>query len=395
MCGGVSQLKLPRCHDLKSKRHPSTLTSKVILGVVIPSFFVALFVVIFLWKKPKAKPLSDPHTVDLRRVSYLDLHKATEGFSTINLIGTGSHGSVYKGILQQDEGPVAVKVFNLLEHGASKSFLRECEALRELRHRNLLKILTVCSSVDFSGNDFKALVFEFMPNGSLEKWLHPSSNDDPIQKSLNFHQRLTIAIDVASALNYLHNDSERPIVHCDVKASNILLNEDMSACVGDFGLAKFLSKSTINFNETETSSVAVRGTIGYIPPEYGMGAEVSKQGDVYSYGILLIEMFTGKRPTDQMFKDGLSLHEYCKAATSHRVFDIIDASLSHEATRNASPTSVNPIKECLNAIVEIGIACSMEHMDERMDIKQVLKELHSIKKVFLSLPSHEQALDFV
>ncbi|KAL5730805.1 hypothetical protein ACHQM5_003596 [Ranunculus cassubicifolius] len=395
MCGGVSQLKLPRCHDLKSKRHPSTLALKVVLGVVIPSFLVALCVVIYLWKKPKEEPPSEPQTVVLHQVSYLDLHKATEGFSTINLIGIGSHGSVYKGILQQDEGPVAVKVFNLLEHGASKSFLRECEALRELRHRNLLKILTVCSSVDFSGIDFKALVFEFMPNGSLEKWLHPSSNDDPIQKSLNFHQRLTIAIDVASALNYLHIDSERPIVHCDVKPSNILLNEDMSASVGDFGLAKFLSKSTINFNRTETSLIAVRGTIGYIPPEYGMGAEVSKQGDVYSYGILLLEMFTGKRPTDHMFKDGLNLHEYCKAATSHRVFDIIDTSLSHEATRNVSPTSVNPIKECLNAIVEIGIACSMEHMDERMDIKQVLKELHSIKKVFLSLPSHEQALDFV
>ncbi|KAL5720491.1 hypothetical protein ACHQM5_013158 [Ranunculus cassubicifolius] len=217
MCGGVSQLKLPRCHDLKSKKHPNTLTSKVILGVVIPSIFVALFVVIYLWNKPKEKPPFEPQTVDLRRVSYLDLHKATEGFSTINLIGTGSHGSVYKGILQQDDDPVAVKVFNLLEYGASKSFLRECEALRALRHRNLLKILTVCSSVDFTGNDFKALVFEFLPNGSLEKWLHPSSNDDPLPRTLNFYQRLTIAIDVAFALNYLHSDSERPIVHCDVR----------------------------------------------------------------------------------------------------------------------------------------------------------------------------------
>ncbi|KAL5720488.1 hypothetical protein ACHQM5_013155 [Ranunculus cassubicifolius] len=389
MCGGVSQLKLPSCHVLKSKKHPSTLASKVVLGVLIPSFLVALFVVIYLWKKPKAKPPSEPQTVDLLRVSYLDLHKATEGFSTINLIGTGNHGSVYKGILPQDEGPVAVKVFNLLEHGASKSFLRECEALREIRHRNLLKILTVCSSVDFSGNDFKALVFEFMANGSLEKWLHPSSNDDPIQKSLNFHQRLTIAIDVASALNYLHSDTERPIVHCDVKASNILLNEDMSVNVGDFGLAKFLSKSIINFNETETSSVAVRGTVGYIPPEYGMGAEVSKQGDVYSYGILLLEMFTGKRPTDQMFKDGISLHELCKAALPHRVLEIIDTSLSHEATDDTFATSLNPIKECFNAVVEIGVACSMEQMEERMDINQAVKELHSIKKGFLSLSSHE------
>ncbi|XP_010257101.1 PREDICTED: probable LRR receptor-like serine/threonine-protein kinase At3g47570 [Nelumbo nucifera] len=105
------------------------------------------------------------------KVSYGDLFKATEGFSSGNLIGSGGYETVYKGILHSDT--IAVKVLNVQQRGASKSFMAECKAMRNIRHRNLIKIITVCSSMDFNGNDFKALVFEFMPNGSLEEWLHP------------------------------------------------------------------------------------------------------------------------------------------------------------------------------------------------------------------------------
>ena len=108
----------------------------------------------------------------LQNVSYESLLKATGGFSSANLIGAGSFGSVYKGILDPDQTVVAVKVLFLHQRGALKSFMAECEALRNIRHRNLVKIKTACSSSDFQGNDFKALVYEFMHNGSLESWLH-------------------------------------------------------------------------------------------------------------------------------------------------------------------------------------------------------------------------------
>ncbi|PIA37152.1 hypothetical protein AQUCO_03000016v1 [Aquilegia coerulea] len=389
ICGGPPNLRLPKCRIQRSKKQDNGLAVKVILGVLIPSLIVG-FCLIFLYfrKNPKGKPSSEEGFGDLKRVSYNDLYKATDGFSSTNLIGRGSYGSVYKGILQQDESPVAVKVLNLIERGASKTFMAECEALREVRHRNLLKILTVCSSVDFKGEGFKALVFEFMPNGSLESWLHPSSDGQDVPRSLNLCQRLNIGIDVASGLEYLHNHCERPIAHCDLKSSNILLSDDLTAHVGDFGLAKFLSaetRSTITSNKDESSSIAIRGTIGYIPPEYGAGGEVSTQGDIYSFGICLLEMFTRKRPTDQMFKDGHSLHEFSKLALPHRVMEIIDERLLSEETHNGDINALNRMRECLSSIIRIGIACSVDIMTERMDIKDVLKELHSIKAIYLQV----------
>ncbi|KAK9081946.1 hypothetical protein Syun_030928 [Stephania yunnanensis] len=249
------------------------------------------------------------------RVSFLELHRATDGFSPANSIGTGHFGSVFKAIIREGTEPVAVKVLNMIDHKASKSFMAECEALRNVRHRNLIKILTACSTVDFQGNDFKALIFKFMPNGSLEKWLHPVRTDDEryLTENLSLSRRLNIAIDVASALDYLHNQCETPIVHCDLKPSNILLDEDMVAHVGDFGLAKFLQRKNTNSGTTDTTnSFSPRGTIGYIPPEYGVGVKPSTQGDMYSYGVLLLEMFTGRRPTNEEFEDGPDLHRFAR-----------------------------------------------------------------------------------
>ncbi|XP_020421486.1 receptor kinase-like protein Xa21 [Prunus persica] len=171
-------------------------------------------------------------STSLERVSHLEFLRATNGFNKSNLLGTGGFRSVvYKGTIS-DGIDVAVKVFNLQLEGAFKSFDSECEVLNNIRHRNLIKIIGCCSQIDF-----KALVLQYMPNGSLDKWLYSQNSH-----LNNILQRLNILTDVASALDYLHHGHGYPKhdVHCDVKPSNILLDDDMVAQVADFGIARLL-----------------------------------------------------------------------------------------------------------------------------------------------------------
>jgi serine/threonine protein kinase len=169
---------------------------------------------------------------------------------------------VYKGRLNSEERVVAIKVLNLKKKGAHKSFIAECNAFRNIRHRNLVKIITCCSSVDHKGNDFKAIVYEYMTNGSLEEWLHQNAEQ---QKTLKLEERLEIVFGIAFALHYLHYECEKPIVHCDLKPSNVLLDDDMVAHVSDFGLARLVSTIDGNSNN-QVSSMGIKGTIGYTPP---------------------------------------------------------------------------------------------------------------------------------
>ncbi|KAL4299235.1 hypothetical protein HN51_049976 [Arachis hypogaea] len=391
LCGGIPQLNLPTCSTLPlKKKHKRSVKKKVILiiafgGVLISS--VAFIISIYLLKK-KQKRLSTPSLAlqyGYVKVSYGELHQATNGFSSLNLIGTGSSGSVYRGTLLHFERPVAVKVLNLQTRGASKSFVSECKALGKLKHRNLLNILTCCSGVDYKGDDFKAIVFEFMPNGSLESLLHNNIEDsESTNRSLNLMQRVNIALDVAFALDYLHNDSEEAVVHCDVKPSNVLLDDDIVAHLGDFGLARLLHGHATSYTSSnQASSSVIKGTIGYLPPEYGAGGSVSPQGDIYSYGILLLEILTGKRPTDGMFGEDLSLHKFCKLAIPEGITEIVDSRLITPFDEGERRITQQKNMECLVSFARIGVACSEEFPTQRMNIKDVIMELHAIKQKLL------------
>ncbi|XP_020242640.1 receptor kinase-like protein Xa21 [Asparagus officinalis] len=206
LCGGNPGMHLPACpsEPINKKHHSHTVM--VICGSTILFIFVILlfcFLVVRCRRKgSRRKSLDSSPTIEQNvKVTYGDLVRATDGFSEENIIGTGSFGTVYKGLLDGESRKiVAVKVLNLQIQGASRTFIAECEAVKNIRHRNLLKILTVCSSVDFKGNDFKAVVFEFIENGSLDDWLHPKANEQSKPKKLDLTARLDIAIDVAYAL---------------------------------------------------------------------------------------------------------------------------------------------------------------------------------------------------
>ncbi|KAM6575425.1 hypothetical protein CsatA_023752 [Cannabis sativa] len=419
LCGGVLEFQLPRCQAIIESKHGKKKDLKliiIIICVIASVLFVASLSFMF-WRRKSIRRSSlsnsELSTINfLSKVSYHSLHQATNGFSQSMMIGIGSFGSVYKGVLDQEGNEVAIKVLNLNQKGASKSFIAECNALRNIRHRNLVKILTCCSSIDFNGNEFKALVFEYMTNGSLDKWLHGENQS----RGLKFFQRLTIASDVASAICYLHNHCDDPIIHCDLKPSNVLLDNEMVAHVSDFGLATLIF-NTNKMCETQSSTIGMKGTIGYAPPEYAMGSEPSKQGDMYSFGILLMEMFTGRSPTDESFKDDLNLHNFVQMALPERVDQVVDSALlSGEAvettTRRENYNNSRGISEiytegeinisfenpnqistnlwkCLILILEIGLACSNDSPNERMNIGDVIKELQHIKNSYVRLGRQE------
>ncbi|XP_021986999.1 receptor kinase-like protein Xa21 [Helianthus annuus] len=367
LCGGINELGLPKCKET------SKFTKKFHLYLIVTLIACALFTttcLAYAWCKKKRKSHLSKSSTSERylKVSYSQLLKATNGFSESNLIGTGGYSSVYKGILfEVNDTFVAIKVLHLQNRGAQKSFTRECEAWRNLRHRNLLKIITSCSSIDFQGNPFKALVYEFMPNGSLHDWLHSSGNTS----RLNLLQMIKILMDVAYALDYIHNHCLPTIIHGDLKPSNILLDNDMVAHVGDFGLARFLGTSYKN------NSTGIRGTVGYIAPEYGLESEMTSNGDIYSFGILVLEAMTGKHPTDDIFNEDLCLHKFASMALLDNVIDIIDVNILN-LYQEYNEENAMKIEECLTLTIKIGVACSVDSPTQRMDVKKVMRELQQI-----------------
>ncbi|KAK2631845.1 hypothetical protein EUGRSUZ_L02368 [Eucalyptus grandis] len=375
LCGGLPKFQLPKCisNSSKSKKvHVLRLYAIVICGVL--GIALVLAIVYLYWqKKPVQEPISSSIDVLCPNVSYRTLLKATDGFSSTNLVGVGSFGSVYRGVLENNGTIVAVKVLHLVGRSALESFTVECEAI----------------------------VYDFMENGSLEQRLHqkamPSYGNKP-PKNVNFIQRINIAIDVASALDYLHHQCHIPIIHCDLKPSNVLLDAQMVAHVGDFGLAKFLIGSSLDTVANQMSSMGLRGTIGYAPPEYAMGCTVSREGDVYSYGILLLEMFTGLSPTNDKFRENFTLHSFVAAALPEQVLEITDHTLLRERESHFNANGPQHwltesdvmFQECLVMVYNIGVTCSNEVPGSRMSISNVASQLQKIRQKLFALGLYEQ-----
>ncbi|KAH9328589.1 hypothetical protein KI387_000697, partial [Taxus chinensis] len=197
-------------------------------------------------------------TLDLNvgptRISFVELIEATNGFMETNLLGFGSFGSIYKGT-QNNGTNIVVKVLNLQDENAHQNFITECNVLKRVRHRNVIKFISACSNLNF-----KEMVLPFMSNGSLDKWLYPHGED---KCRLNLNEQLKITMEISHGIAYLHHHCFVQVIHCDLKPNNVLLGDDMTPYVADFGIAKLIFR---NCMDSLTSTNALKGSIGYIAP---------------------------------------------------------------------------------------------------------------------------------
>eukprot|EP00253_Pinus_taeda_P004568 PITA_04568 len=392
LCG--RWIKMPPCklhHD--SKRWIVIVATSVGLTLLCVSCLLLIVVICFRNRKPALLETISARLGTMLRsqlretkiISEEEVKIATNGFSPDNLVGRGGHGSVYKGVI--DNGTiVAVKLIHAATSGgAYKRLMKECKTLGRVRHRNLVRMVGVCSSFHV-----KSLIMEFMSQGSLDKHLYCRENNC----RLSLKRRLSILKDVAHGMAYLHHNCSPAIVHSDLKPSNVLLDETMTAHVGDFGISRLMISAEGQDDSTAATSVdtssLVIGSVGYIAPEYGIGGRPSMKGDVYSYGILVLETITGKKPTDPLFsegaekgKSGSTLQSWVGDAFPDRLLEVIDGNLVEEIMKEEGDQE----EESHNGIMghgiavwlaSIGVRCSKGAPHERPTLREVEASLEQL-----------------
>ncbi|KAL7155041.1 hypothetical protein ABFS83_03G047100 [Erythranthe nasuta] len=257
--------------------------------------------------RPGAEAVSGPEVSHLgwgHWYTLRELEESTNGFADENVIGEGGYGIVYRGVLD-DNSTVAVK--NLLNNRgqAEREFKVEVEAIGRVRHKNLVRLLGYCAE-----GTHRILVYEYVNNGNLEQWIH---GDVGPYSPLTWDIRMNIILGTAKGLTYLHECLEPKVVHRDIKSSNILLDKQWKAKVSDFGLAKLIG------SEKSYITTRVMGTFGYVAPEYASTGMLNERSDVYSFGILIMEILTGRNPVDYSRPPGeVNLVDWLKAMVSNR-----------------------------------------------------------------------------
>ncbi|KAJ0763963.1 putative protein kinase RLK-Pelle-RLCK-VIIa-1 family [Helianthus annuus] len=238
----------------------------------------------------KGKSFSSQRANVAHSFTFRELAVATQNFKDVNLIGEGGFGSVYKGRLESGK-VVAVKQLNLNGLQGNQEFIVEVLMLSLLRHSNLVTLIGYCTD-----GDQRLLVYEYMPLGSLENHLFDL---EPDQEPLDWHTRLKIAVGAARGLEYLHCIANPPVIYRDLKSSNILLDNDFKPKLSDFGLAKLGP-----VGDNTHVSTRVMGTYGYCAPDYAMSGKLTTKSDIYSFGVVLLELITGRRAIDTTKKPG-------------------------------------------------------------------------------------------
>ncbi|KAL6013059.1 hypothetical protein ACLOJK_003549 [Asimina triloba] len=283
-----------------------------------------------------------------------ELEKATNNYDKSGIIGRGGSGVVYKGNLSDNNRAVAIKKSKTVDESQIEQFINEVFILSQINHRNVVKLLGCCLETQVP-----LLVYEYVTNGTLFDHIH-----GPL---LSWNLRLRIASETAAALAYLHSAASTPIIHRDVKSANILLDENYTAKVADFGASRLVPMDKAHL------TTLVLGTSGYLDPEYLLTSQLTEKSDVYSFGVVLVELLTGKKPVffDRFEKAERNLSIYfILAMEENRLLEILDAQLVVDGA----------IMVQLTAVAEIAKRCLSVKGDERPAMKEVAAELDGLAR---------------
>ncbi|XP_042494265.1 L-type lectin-domain containing receptor kinase IV.2-like [Macadamia integrifolia] len=347
---------LPKLPRMRPKTKPRIFTTGFpVIGASL--VFMSIFIIHFIVAKKKklAEVLEDweleygPH-----KFRYKDLYIATKGFHDKKLLGMGGFGKVYKGVLPTTKQEVAVKRVSHDSRQGVREFIAEIISLGKLQHRNIVTLLGYCRR-----KGELLLVYEFMPNGSLDQFLFDHQST-ATKATLNWNQRFQIIKSVASALLFLHEEWEQVVVHRDIKSSNVMLDRELNGRLGDFGLAKLYEHG----GDPKTTHVV--GTFGYLAAEYARTGKANPSVDVFAFGVLLLEVACGKRPI--------------KAEESEECLLLVDWVILYW-NRGAILETVDPKLEMnyevdeMVLVLKLGLLCSHSIPTARPCMRQVVRYL--------------------
>ncbi|CAA2997656.1 L-type lectin-domain containing receptor kinase S.4-like isoform X1 [Olea europaea var. sylvestris] len=316
------------------------------------SVALAIGIVLYMIKKFVTMDVIEPWELDIgpHRYSYRELKKATGGFKDEELIGLGGFGRVYKGTLPNTNAKVAVKQINNGSKRGMREFISEIETIGRLRHRNLVQLLGWCRR-----RDDLFLVYDFMSNGSLDKYIF----DEP-KLILSWEQRFKIIKGVASGLLYLHEEWEQTVIHRDIKAGNVLLDSELNGRLGDFGLAKLYEHGT------DPSTTKVVGTLGYLAPELTKTGKPTTSSDVFAFGALLLEIVCGRKPIEvKALPEELILVDWVwEKWQEGSILEVVDTRLRGEYDEGE-----------VVMVLKLGLMCSNNAPAKRPNMRQVVSFL--------------------
>ncbi|KAL0406868.1 UNVERIFIED_CONTAM: G-type lectin S-receptor-like serine/threonine-protein kinase [Sesamum latifolium] len=365
-------IRMPTSHrvnPLTENRSPVRMAMIVVPIALVCGLLLGICYCFRQMLKPKGENEEDDHPdvaqgedLDLPLFDLATVSRATENFSVNKKLGEGGFGPVYKGLLVDGQN-IAVKRLSMSSGQGLNEFKNEVKLIAKLQHRNLVKLLGCC--ID---GDEKILIYEYMPNGSLDSFLF----DQTRGPSLDWSKRFNIVCGIARGLLYLHQDSRLRIIHRDLKASNVLLDDELNPKISDFGMAR-----TFAGDQVAENTRRIVGTYGYMAPEYALYGLFSVKSDVFSFGILLLEIVSGKK--NRGFDPSQNHHNLIGYAwqlwTEGRPLELVDSSLGYQLVQPE-------VKRCIH----IGLLCVQQIPEDRPNMSTVVLMLNGES----SLPQPKQ-----